>query len=203
MYKVKVDGDGHIERYKARLVAQGFSQVRGADYNETFSPVVRMESVRTVVGLTVRNGVSLHQLDVTTAFLNGKLKEVVYIRQPEGFVAEGQEHLVCRLKRSIYGLKQSPWLWNATIDGFLKQLGFLQSQSDPCVYIAAVGELAVGGVYVDDIVVACKNEEKLKEFKRALCRKFDVKDLGKLHHFLGMKVIQDDVSGDVWIGQDG
>ena len=202
VYKVKVDGDGHIERYKARLVAQGFSQVRGADYDETFSPVVRRESVRTVVGLAVRNGLSLHQLDVTTAFLNGKFEEVVYMRQPEGFIAEGQEHLVCRLKRSIYGLKQSPRLWNATIDGFLKQLGFLQSQSDRCVYIAAVGELAVVGIYVDDIVVACKNEEKLKEFKRALCGKVDVKDLGKLHHFLGMKVIQDDVSGDVWIGQD-
>ena len=79
-----------------------------------------MESVRTVVGLAVRNGLSLHQLDVTTAFLNGKLEEVVYMRQPEGFIAEGQEHLVCRLKRSIYGLKQSPRLWNATIDGFLK-----------------------------------------------------------------------------------
>ena len=139
VFKVKFDGNGRVERYKARLVAQGFSQQRGADYDETFAPVVRMESLRTVVGLAVRNGLRLHQLDVTTAFLNGKLEEVVYMQQPEGFIADGQEHLVCRLKRSIYGLKQSPRCWNSTIDGYLKQLGFLQSNSDPCVYIAACG----------------------------------------------------------------
>ena len=201
VFKVKVDSDGCVERYKARLVAQGYTQQKGADYDETFSPVVRMESLRTVVGLAVRNGLSLHQLDVMTAFLNGKLNEVVYMQQPEGFVVEGREHCVCRLKRSIYGLKQSPRCWNSTIDGYLKKLGFLQSVSDPCVYIAAAGELAVVGMYVDDIVVACKSVEKLKEFKRGLCSKFDVKDLGRLHYFLGMKVIQHEVSGDVWIGQ--
>ena len=201
VYKVKVDGDGQVERYKARLVAQGFTQQRGADYDETFSPVVRMESLRTVVGLAVRNGLRLHQLDVTTAFLNGKLEEVLYMRQPEGFVAEGREQLVCKLKRSIYGLKQSPRCWNSTIDGYLKQLGFLQSTSDPCVYIAALGEMAVIGVYVDDIVIACKSEQRMEEVKRALCRKFEVKNLGELHHFLGLKVVQDKVSGDVWIGQ--
>ena len=108
VYKVKVDGDGHIDRYKARLVAQGYTQQKGADYDETFSPVIRMESVRTVVGLAVRNGLMQHQLDITTAFLNGELKEEVYMRQPKGFIADGQEHLVCKLKRSIYGLKQSP-----------------------------------------------------------------------------------------------
>jgi len=126
VYKVKVDSDGRVERYKARLVAQGFTQQRGADYDEAFSPVVRMESLRTVVGLLVRNGLRLHQLDVTTAFLNGKLEEVVYMRQPEGFVAKGREQLVCRLTRSIYGLKQSSRCWNSTTDGALKQLGFLQ-----------------------------------------------------------------------------
>ena len=165
------------------------------------SPVVRMESLRTVVGLAIRNGLSLHQLYLTTAFLNGKLEEVVYMRQPEGFVVEDKKHLVCRLKRSIYGLKQSSRCWNSTIDGYLKQLGFLESSRDPCVYTMAVDEMVVVGVYVDDIVVACKSEVRLKEFKQDLCRKFDVNDLGKLHHFLGLKVAQDDVSGDVWVGQ--
>ena len=108
------------------------------------------------------------------------------MQQPEGFVVEGNEHLVCRLKRSICGLKQSSRCWNSTIDGYLKQLGYLQSNSDPCVYIAAVGKMAVVGVYVDDIVVACKSEAKLKKFKQDLCRRFDVKDLGRLHYFLGM-----------------
>ena len=201
VYKVKVDGDGHVERYKARLVAQGYTQQKGADYDETFSPVVRMESVRTVVGLAVRHGLKLHQLDITTAFLNGELEEEVYMHQPEGFVADGQEDLVCKLKRSIYGLKQSPRCWNTTLDTYLKKIGFLQSVSDPCVYIAAVDEMAVIGVYVDDIVIACKSEERLRRIKHDICQKFDVKDLGKLHHFLGMKIIQDDATGDVWIGQ--
>ena len=89
VFKVKVDGNDRVERYKARLVAQGFIQIKGADYDETFCPVVRMESLRTVVGLAVRNGLKLHQLDVTTAFLNGDLEEDVYMRQPEGLVADG------------------------------------------------------------------------------------------------------------------
>ena len=178
VFKVKVVCDGCVERYKARLAAQGFTQQKGANYDETFSPVVRMASLRTVVGLAVRNGLSLHQLDVTTAFLIGKLEEVVYMQQPESFVVEDLEHLVCRLKCSIYGFKQSPRCLNFTIDSFLKKLRFLQSVSDPCIYIAAVGELAVVGVYIYGIVVACKNGERLKEITKGLCKKFDVKDIG-------------------------
>ncbi len=112
-----------------------------------------------IIGLAAKHGLKLHQLDVTTAFLNGQLQEEVYMEQPDGFIAEGQEKLVCKLKRSIYGLKQSPQCW--------KKIVFLQSTSDPCVYVAAVGEMAVIGVYVDDniIVVACKNDQCLKEVK--------------------------------------
>ena len=112
VFKVKTASDGSIERYKARLVAQGFSQKYGLDYDETFSPVVRPESIRTVIALAVKKGLKLHQMDVTTAFLNGELEEEVYMKQPEGFVADGQEHLVCKLRKSIYGLKQSPRCWN-------------------------------------------------------------------------------------------
>ena len=190
VFKVKRDGDGRVERYKARLVAQGYTQQRGADYDETFSPVVRMESLRTVIGLAARNGLKLHQLDVTTAFLNGRLQEEVYMYQPEGFVAQGQEHLVCKLNRSLYGLKQSPRCWNSTLDNYLKKIGFLQSVSDPCVYISALGkELAVVGVYVDDIVVACQSDEQLVRIYKDICQKFAMKDLGKLHHFLGIRVV--------------
>ena len=125
VYKLKSGPDGSIERYKARLVAQGFSQKYGTDYDETFCPVVRLESLRTMIALAVQHGLKLHQVDVTTAFLNGKLDEEVYMRQPEGFVATGQEHLVCKLKRSIYGLKQSPRCWNTVLDNQLKNMGFV------------------------------------------------------------------------------
>jgi len=123
------------------------------------------------------------------------------MEQPEGFVTEGQEHMFCKLRRSIYGLKQSPKCLNATLDTYLKKIGFLQSAGDPCVYIAAVGEMAVIGVYVDDIMVACKSDKQLKQIKGDICRRFAVKDLGKLHHFLDIGIVWDDTSGDVWIGQ--
>ena len=105
MYKVKNTANGSIERNKARLVAQGCSQKYGVDYDETFSPVVRSESIRTLIALSVQNGLELHQMDVKTAFLNGDLEGEIYMQQPEGFASKGQDNLVCRLKRSIYGLK--------------------------------------------------------------------------------------------------
>ena len=104
VYKLKHDEDGNIERYKARLVAQGFSQKEGIDYDETFSPVVRFESIRTVIALAAQFGLKLHQMDVKTAFLNGELKEKIYMKQPAGYVVEGKEGLVCLLHKSLYGL---------------------------------------------------------------------------------------------------
>ena len=126
--------DGSVERCKARFVAQGYSQKEGLDYDETFSPVVRSESVRFVIALASNNGLKLHQMDTTTAFLNGDLKEEVYMKQPDGFLANGQEHLVCRLRKSLYGLKQSPRCRNQALDTQLNLMGFKQSTSDPCIY---------------------------------------------------------------------
>ena len=129
MYKVKTGADGSVERYQARLVAQGYMQKFGTDYDETFCPVVRMESLRSLIALSVQFGLQLHQVDVTTAFLNGELEEEVYMQQPRGFVFEGKENLVCKLKNSIYGLKQSPRCWNTALDKQLKEMGFVQSTS--------------------------------------------------------------------------
>ena len=108
VFKKKVGADGKVEHFKARLVAQGFTQKYGDDYDETFCPVVRLESLRTMLALAVQHDLELHQVDVTTAFLNGTLEEEVFMKQPEGFIVPGSEKLVCRLKKSIYGLKQSP-----------------------------------------------------------------------------------------------
>jgi len=107
VFKTKRDVNGEIERYKAQLVAQGCSQQFGHDYDETFSPVVRYESIRVLLALAVRYQLKLHQMDVKTAFLNGELKEDIYMKQPEGYIKKGKEHLVCKLKKSLYGLKQS------------------------------------------------------------------------------------------------
>ena len=132
VFKIKHNADGTVERYKARLVAQGYSQRYGIDYDKTPSPVVRFESIRTVVALSVQKGLKLHQLDVTSAFLNGELEDEVYMKQPEGFEVEGKEDLVYKLNKSLYGLKQSSRCWNSVLDEHLKSTGFVQA--DPCIY---------------------------------------------------------------------
>ena len=136
-----------------------FSEKPGIDYDETFSPVPGFESVRTVIPLAVQNNLKLHQIDVTNAFLNDDLRDEVYMKQPEGFVVKGQEHLVCKLKRSIYGLKQLSRCWNTVLDQHLKKIAFAQTVSDPCIYVASEGEMFMIAVHVDDLVLAAKNRQ--------------------------------------------
>ena len=189
VFKEKVGADGNVDRYKARLVAQGFSQQYGLDYDETFSPVVRTESVHTLIALATQKNLLLNQMDVTTAFLNGILEEEVYMKQPEGFVVKGKEKMVCRLNKSIYGLKQSPRCWNAVLHEHLCKIGFTQSTSDPCIYTSD-GELTILAVFVDDILLATSSTSRLDEVKQAIARKFTVKDMGELKYFLGVTVDQ-------------
>ena len=200
VYKVKKGADGSTERYKARLVAQGFTKKYGTDYDQTFCPVVRQESLRVLIALSIQYGLKLHQVDVTTAFLNGNLEEEVYMKQPQGYFDEGEEHLMCKLKKSIYGLKQSSQCWNTVLDSCLKEIGFTQSTSDPCIYMDAGGDTFYVGVYVDDIILAGYTDERINKVKDALSRKFDMKDMGRLHYFLGMTVVQNETEGYTLIG---
>ena len=137
-------------------------------------------------------------MDVTTAFLNGILKEEVYMEQPEGFVGKDQVHLVCKLKKSIYGLKQSPRCWNAALDEHLCSIGFTQAASDPCIYTwEGEGGLVILGVHVDDIMLAAESEKRMSEVKQALAEKFAVKDMGELKYVLGVTVDHRDAT-HVW-----
>ena len=203
IFKRKLDANGTVERYKARLVAQGCTQMFGLDYVETFSPVIRFESIRFLLAMGTLHQLQLHQMDVSTAFLHGELTEQVYMRQPEGFTEPGKEHLVCYLKRSIYGLKQSPRCWNHALDNCLKEIGFKQTPSDPCLYIHSdlEGEIFVVAVYVDDIILGGRSTVRMNAVKKELSEKFKMKDLGTLHHFMGIKIIQDQLTGVTWIGQ--
>ena len=128
VFKEKMGADGTTERYKAGLVAEGFSQKRGLDYDETFSPVVRTESVHSMIALAAKDNLLLHQMDVTTGFLNWSLEEEVYMNQPVGFATKGKEHLVCKLKKNIYGLKQSPRCWNVALADHLCDIGLIRRQ---------------------------------------------------------------------------
>ena len=201
VYKVKTNSDGSIERYKARLVAKGFNQKFGSDYDETFCPVVRLESLRNLIALSAKHKLQLHHVDVHTAFLNGTLQEEVYMEQPVGYVRKGEEHLVCRLKKSIYGLKQASRCWNSVLDSHLRAIGFTQSKSDPCIYMSGKDDKFFIAVYVDDMILAGSKEDEMKKVKEQLLLKFDIKDLGKLRYFLGMSVIQNDEKATTWMGQ--
>ncbi len=199
VFRRKTGRDGTTTRYKARLVARGFTQRNGYECGETFSPVVRAESVRTIGAWATMEEMTLHQMDVKTAFLNGELKEEVYMKQPEGYEVKGQEQKVCRLLRSIYGLKQSPRCWNQVLDRYLKEMELTQIPSDPCVYVSTSRPKLIVAVYVDDIILAGKCVASIQEAKRGLSSRFQMEDLGKLEHFLGIRVIQEE--GKIWFGQ--
>ena len=140
-------------------------------------------------------------MDITTAFLNGDLNEGVLMKQPEGSINDGQEHLVCRLDRSIYGLKQSPRCWNQALDAQLKLMGFKQSKSDPCIYTSTKDGLFILAVYMDDILMAGRSQQKIAQVKSDLAKQFKLKDMGELHYFLGVSVKQSYDTGKIWIGQ--
>jgi hypothetical protein len=131
LYKTKFNANGSIDKYKARLVAKGYSQKEGIDYEDTFAPVAKLNTIRVMIALATQHNWKIHQLDVKSAFLNGDLKEEVYLVQPEGFIKKGQEDLVCKLKKALYGLKQAPRSWYIKIDSFFAQKGFVKSKNDP------------------------------------------------------------------------
>lgn len=192
VFKIKRDSDGKVSKYKARLVAKGFTQVRGIDYNETYSPVVRSSTLRLLFSLAVEFDWIIDQWDVTTAFLYGKLKEDIYMLQPEGAVVQGQETKVCKLQRSLYGLKQASNAWFHELDKEMLNLGFTQSKIEPCLYqkIFNKNDRIVVVVYVDDIFVfySQKHENEKVKLKNGLLKRFKMKDLGQARHVLGMRL---------------
>ncbi|KAI5345334.1 hypothetical protein L3X38_013211 [Prunus dulcis] len=201
IFKIKLNLDGSIQKHKARLVAKGFTQKPGIDFNETFAPVARLDTIRTLIALAAQKGWKLWQLDVKSAFLNGVLEEEVYVDQPDGFVVKGDEDKVYRLRKALYGLKQAPRAWYSEIDSYLSQCGFHKSPSEATLYVRTkegVGTLIVS-IYVDDIVYTGSSDEMMKEFKAEMMCKYEMSDLGLLHHFLGMGVTQ--TEGSIFIHQ--
>ena len=135
IYKVKHNVDGSVNRLKARLVAKGYAQTHGIDYEETFAPVAKMTTVRTVIAVATAKGWHLHQMDVKNVFLRGELEEDVYMIQPPGFELCVHPNVVCHLKKPLYSLKQAPRAWHSKITQYLHQIGFRMSKSDTSLYI--------------------------------------------------------------------
>ena len=190
IYKVKQEANRSVEKYKARFVARGFSQIKGIDYEETFAPVARYSSIRTILVLSAQMGWHIHQMDVNTVFLNKVIEEEVYIEQPEGFEIFSSESHVCRLKRALYGLKQAPRAWYTWIYSDFTELGFSKSEVDPNIYqIVAEGKLLIIVLYVDDLILT-SDELLIPSCKDDLAKEFEMKDLGLLHYFLGLEIWQ-------------
>ncbi|PSE80603.1 hypothetical protein C7G70_19195, partial [Acinetobacter baumannii] len=202
VFRIKENQAGDIERFKARLVAKGFLQKFGIDYEETFAPVAKFTSIRMLLSLAAKYNLTVHQMDVKTAFLNGWLDEDIYMVQPDGYVDEAHPDFVCKLKRSLYGLKQSPRMWNQTIDKFMLELGFKKCEADHCIYVKRNDQdMIFVALYVDDLILASNNDELLKSTKEALSVRFEMTDMGQLKYFLGMEIDQDPKTGNVSVRQ--
>ncbi|XP_071678127.1 uncharacterized protein [Lolium perenne] len=180
---------GTLECYKARWVVRGFRQRAGVDFTETFAPVVKPGTIRTVLQLAVSRGWPVHQMDVSNAFLHGHLTEQVYCDQPTGFVDASHPGHVCLLSRSLYGLKQAPRVWYRRIASFLQTMGFCVTRSDASLFVYHQGDMtAYLLLYVDDIILTASSATLLQQLTLRLRDEFAIKDLGALHYFLGIEV---------------
>lgn len=166
IYKLKRDAGGKVVKHKARLVARGFVQKHGIDYEESFAPVTRLETVGLLLALAAKSDWEVHHLDVKTAFLNGEIIEEVYVAQPEGYVKQGQEHMVYKLIKTLYGLKQAPRAWYTKLNRYLERIGFQRCPSEHAVYTRREnGNVLVVAVYVDDLLVTGTSVRIIEEFK--------------------------------------
>ncbi|KAJ1599476.1 hypothetical protein NDA14_002818 [Ustilago hordei] len=200
--QLKLDADGVPVKHKARLVARGFTQREGIDYQETFSPVAPLGAIRAILALAVQNNWEVHALDITMAYLNSTLKEAIYMKPPEGSgVAPGK---VYKVVKGLYGLKQSGREWNQEFDRSLRRMGFFQVECAPCIYTKGQGEdMAIVVIYIDDTLVIAPQLETVLKVKKQIGQRWKMEDSGEVSHFLGIKISQDRVMRTMTIGQSG
>ncbi|GAU45869.1 hypothetical protein TSUD_187020 [Trifolium subterraneum] len=189
IFKKKMKVDGTIDKFKARLVIQGFRQKEGIDYFDTYAPVARITTIRLLIALAAIHNLVIHQMDVKTTFLNGDLEEV-YMKQPEGFVMPGNEHKVCKLVKSLYGLKQAPKQWHQKFDEVVLSNDFILNQADKCLYskFDSSGKGVFICLYVDDMLIFGTNQNQVDKTKNFLSSKFSMKDMGEADVILGIKI---------------
>ncbi|GJS66464.1 retrovirus-related pol polyprotein from transposon TNT 1-94 [Tanacetum coccineum] len=191
IYKVKLDEYGDLLKNKAGLVAKGFCQKESLDFEESFAPVARLEAIRIYIANAASKNMTVYQMDVKTAFLNGELKEEVYVHQPEGFVDPERPHHVYRLKKALYGLKQAPRAWYDTLSRFLLAQGFSKGVVDPTLFIRKTGKHTLHvQIYVDDIIFASTDPKDCDRFSNEMSSKFQMSMMGQISFFLGLQISQ-------------
>ena len=202
IFKTKRDSKGDVERYKAPIVTKGYTQKEGIDYKETFSLVSSKDSYRIIIALVAHFDLELHQMDVKTAFLNGDIDETIYMVQPKNFVSGDTKRMVCKLKKSIYGLKQAPLQWYYKFHQVIISSGFEMNMVDDCIYHKFSGSKRIYLVlYVDDILLATNDIGMFHETKRFLSKKFEMKDLSDASFVLGIQIHQDQSRGILGLSQ--
>jgi hypothetical protein len=199
VYKTKLNAEVEVEKYKARLVAQVFSQQPGIDYNKTFAPVAIIDTVGMVLAIAAQNRWIMHQMDVKLVFLNGYLEEEVYVRQPPGYEIDKNRDKVYKLRKALYGLKQASRVWYSRIDQYMISVGFNRSPSEPTLYtkIDQKGKILIVCLYVDDLIFT--GDLFADDFKNSTKTEFEMTDLGLMKFFLGIEVDQSD--DDIFICQ--
>ncbi|GJX78241.1 retrovirus-related pol polyprotein from transposon TNT 1-94 [Tanacetum coccineum] len=191
IYKVKTDEFGRVLKNKARLVAQGFRQEERIDFEESFAPVVRIEAIRIFIANVAHKNMTIYQMDVKMTFLNGELKEEVYVSQPEGFVDQDNPSHVYKLKKALYGLKQAPRAWYDMLSSFLISQHFSKGAVDPTLFTRQAGnDLLLVQIYVDDIIFASTNTAMCNEFANQMTTKFKMSMMGQMSFFLGLQISQ-------------
>lgn len=190
VYKLKFDEKGNVVQHKARLVAQGFSQKFGKDYDEVFAPVASSVTFKLLLSVAGVRRFTVKHFDVKTAFLNGVLEEEIYMRQPPGFEGDGKK--VLKLRKSINGLKQAARVWNKALNTALEKCGFVQSKNDRCLYtLKRNDDVCYVLIHVDDLLVASSNEELIDDVFDRLSGNFELKTCGEVTHYLGINVTRD------------
>ncbi|GKC10066.1 putative ribonuclease H-like domain-containing protein [Tanacetum coccineum] len=191
LWKNKKDEDQTVIRNKARLVAKGYAQEEGIDFEESFAPVARLEAVRIFVAHAAHKSFPIYQMDVKTAFLNGPLKEEVYVAQPEGFVDPDHPEKVYLLRKALYGLKQAPRAWYDELSTFLMSKGFTKGTIDPTLFKIKYGEdILLVQIYVDDIIFGSTNPKYSKRFEKLMHSRFEMSLMGEMKFFLGLQIHQ-------------
>ena len=201
IFKNKTDKDGEVVRNKSRLVAQGYTQVEGIDFDESFAPVARLESIRILLSIACIMNFKLYQMDMKSAFLNGFLNEEVFVEQPKGFQDPHFPDHVLRLKKALYGLKQAPRAWYDRLTTYLVDHGFKRGQADRTLFVKRDEKsLLVAQVYVDNIVFGSIIDHLAQEFSEEMKREFEISMVGELNYFLGLQVKQR--KDGIFISQD-